>query len=306
MIIPAFRGFRTLDACLEAVDVATSGLRAEILLVESTGQDAAARVQARFPAVRVIIPPGRLSAGAARNLGMTHARGRYLLCVDQDCLVPANWAARLLGLLARPEVGAAGGSIAVANPGNLPGWCVYFLEFFTHLPTRGAPCGDNFLIGANSAWRAEAVRGGIFPDQTLGEDLLASTAVRARGFKVVYDPTLTVRHYNREGWREFLRYARAMGAAAARSRSRLGGPAIALLRRLPWLSFGIPCLILPRIFGRLVWAPWGYLSRFLLLLPFCVLGQLLWANAFRLALSHARVPERESGNADAHPPSVPP
>lgn len=285
VIIPAFRGHQTIDACLEAVVAATSALRAEILVVESTGEEAAARIRARFPAVRVIVPAGRLSAGAARNLGFAHARGRDLLCVDQDCLVPGDWAERLRGLLARSGVGAAGGSIAVANPQNLAGWGVYFLEFFTHVPVRGAPRTDNFLIGANSAWRAEAVRGGIFPDQTLGEDLLATAAVRARGFTVLYDPTLTVRHHNREGWREFFRYVRAMGCAAARSQSRLGGRAIALVRRFPWLAFGIPVLVLPRILGRLVGAPRGYLPRFLLLLPLCLLGQLLWANAFRRGLA---------------------
>jgi len=206
------------------------------------------------------------------------------LCVDQDCLVPEDWIDRLVGLLQEPGTGAAGGSISVANPGNWSGWCVYFLEFLNHFPTKGKVRTDNFLIGANSAWHPEVVRQIRFPDQTIGEDLLFSEAIRQRGFAVRYDPSLTVHHYNREGWTEFARYCRAMGDSAAVDRSRLGGLAIAVLRRLPLLSFGIPLVILPRIAIRLLGAPRGFLTRYLLLLPNCAFGQLLWASSFRRRL----------------------
>jgi cellulose synthase/poly-beta-1,6-N-acetylglucosamine synthase-like glycosyltransferase len=176
----------------------------------------------------------------------------------------------------------------VANPRNLPGWCVYLLEFFTHFPSRGAIRDDNYLIGANSAWRAEAIRGGAFPDQTLGEDLLATAEMRRLGFDVLYDPALTVRHRNREGWREFLRYCRKMGAAAAHSQTRIGRRSIGVLHRFPFLAFGIPLLMLPRIGLALVGSPPRYMAMFLALLPACAIGQLAWANAFRKGLPEAK------------------
>lgn len=288
VIVPAFFGLATIAACLESVRVSAVGRRCEIIVVESSGDGASDLVRARFPEVRVIEPPTRLSAGAARNEGFRHARGRLLLCVDQDCVVPADWTARLVDLLDREGVGAAGGSIAVANPRNLAGWCVYFLEFFTHFPAPGTVRDDNFLIGANSGWRPEALPRDVFPDQTLGEDLLATTQVRRQGFRVLYDPSLAVRHHNRSGWSEFLRYCRAMGTAAADSQTRLGGRAIAALQRMPVLALGIPLLILPRIAWRLRRALPGYLAMFVVLLPCCVVGHFAWANAFRRALRHPR------------------
>jgi len=257
-------------------------------VVESSGDGAADLVRERFPEVRVIVPPGRLSAGAARSEGFRQARGRWLLCVDQDCEVPEDWITRLVALAGRPGVGAAGGSIAVANPGNLAGWCVYLLEFFTHCPSRGRVRDDNYLTGANSAWRAEAIRDGTFPDQTLGEDLLATAEMRRLGFTVLYDPSLTVRHRNREGWGEFLRYCRSMGAAAAHSQTRIGRRSIGILHRRPFLAFGIPLLMLPRIGLALVGSPPRYLAMYLMLLPMCAIGQFAWANAFRKALPAAR------------------
>lgn len=288
VIVPAFRGRATIEACLDSVRASARGWRSEIIVVESSRDGAADLVRRRFPDVRLIEPPHRLSAGAARNEGFRHARGRLWLCVDQDCLVPGDWIARLVALLDRDGVGAAGGSIAVANRWNLAGWCVYFLEFFTHFPGHGPIRDDNFLIGANSGWRPEVVSLQAFPDQTLGEDLLASESARRNGFAVLYDPQLTVQHHNRPGWGEFVRYCRAMGTAAADSRLRLGGRAVHLLHRWPVLSFGIPCVILPLIGWRLRRAPFGYLATFLALFPCCAVGHFVWADAFRKALLQSR------------------
>lgn len=288
VVVPVYRGIATIVACLESVQRSATGRCCEIIVVESSGDGAADLVRSRFPEVRLIESARRLSAGAARNEGFRHARGRLMVCVDQDCLVPEDWIARLVALLERDGVGAAGGSIAVANPENLPGWCVYFLEFFTHFPTHGPIRDDNFLIGANSGWRPEAIGRQAFPDQTLGEDLLASDWIRRNGFLVLYDPTLTVHHHNRTGWRSFFHYCREMGTAAAASRTLLGGPAIDALRRMPALSFATTFFILPRIAWNLLAAPRGYLLRFLWLLPCCVAGHCVWANAFRKALRQSR------------------
>lgn len=288
VIVPAFRGFATIGACLESVTRAATSEHCEIIVVESSGDGSADLVRTQFPQVRLIESSHRLSAGAARNEGFRQARGRLWLCVDQDCEVPEDWITRLVALLGRDGVGAAGGSIAVANPANFAGWCVYFLEFLTHFPSDGPIRHDNFLIGANSGWRPEAIGQQAFPDQTLGEDLLASDEIRRNGFAVLYDPSLTVRHHNRSGWGEFLRYCRAMGVAAAGSRTRLGGRSIVVLRRMPALAMGIPFVILPRIGWRLLRSPPRYLLTFLAVLPCCIFGHFVWANAFRKALLQSR------------------
>jgi glycosyltransferase involved in cell wall biosynthesis len=172
VVVPAYLGISTIAACLASIRRAAAERRVEILVVESSGDGTTQLVRARFPGVIVIASPKRLSAGQARNEGFRHCRGRFILCVDQDCIVEADWIQRMVDRLSLPGVDAAGGSVGVANPRNIPGWCVYFLEFFTHLPTRGAPCKNNFLLGANSGYRAEVTRQLSFPDQTLGEDVL--------------------------------------------------------------------------------------------------------------------------------------
>jgi GT2 family glycosyltransferase len=286
VIVPAHNGKATIGRCLDAALRATEGLKAEILVVESSGDGTADLVRGTYPQVRLIESPTRLTAGQARNWGIREARGRWLFCVDQDCLVPTHWIPALLRHLEQEGVGAAGGSMAVANPENISGWCVYFLEFLTHFPhQRARPRYDNFLIGANSAWRAEALAAVRFPDQTLGEDRLFSEAVRRQGWAVVYDASIPVWHHNRRGWPEFRRYCRAMGRAAAQDQRKLGGRAIRWIERWPPLVYGVPLVVLPLIAWRLLAAPRSYLLRFLALLPCCLLGQILWAREFHAGLS---------------------
>lgn len=298
VIIPAYQGIHTIESCVASVLKAVQGWSFEILVVESSGDGTAELLRSSFPQVAVITSATQLSAGQARNHGIHQARGRWMFCVDQDCEVPPDWISRLLKLLSREGIGAAGGSISVANPKNASGWCVYFLEFLNHFPSPAKRLrpeqtnSHNFLIGANSAWRPEIFKKVCFPDQTLGEDLLLSHAVKELGYSVLYDPTISVCHHNRSGWKEFVRYCKAMGRSAALDQRSIADWRFAILERCPWLCFGIPLLILPLIGWRLLWSPKGYLTRFLLLLPFCLWGQLIWATSFRRSLISARRPER--------------
>jgi hypothetical protein len=109
-----------------------------------------------------------------------------------------------------------------------------------------------------------------------------------KGFGVVYDPNIEVLHRNREGWGEFFRYNRKMGHASASYHTVLRRWWIAPFLRAPLLVYLAPVAILPFITVELLGARWSYLLRFLLLLPACLLGNLVWAHAFRQHVLLAR------------------
>ena len=289
VVIPAFYGSATISDCLRSVQQALQGRNGEIIVVESSGDGTSDIVQQDFPQVRVIDCSQKHSAGAARNRGVEEARGKLIFFVDQDCVVPANWIDALETHLSNPQVVAAGGSIGIRNPSNLSGCGVYFLEFLTHFPQNRPPVRNaNFLIGCNIACRAEIFRKCSFPDQTLGEDALFTHAIRSQGFEFVYDPSLEVKHWNREGWREFVRYNKKMGSAAAVYHGVKQRPLLKPFMRFPWLAFAAPAVILPKIFIGLMASNCANLMRFLLLLPMCLLGNLMWAAAFRRAVLDQR------------------
>jgi GT2 family glycosyltransferase len=294
VVIPAYLGAGTIGDCLRSLKQALAGRAHEIIVVESSGDAALDIVRQQFPDVRLIPSEKRLSAGAARNRGATEARAPLLFLTDQDCIVPPDWIERLGDHLKDPAVSAAGGAVGIRDLSNLSGCAVYFLEFLRHFPSgKGASRNENFLVGCNSAYRTDAVRRIPFPDQTLGEDVLFSHDLRRSGLTFVYDPGVEVRHHNRTGWGEFFEYNRKMGKASADYHDAMKRWWIKPFFAMPALTFLAPAIILPSIGAALVTTRWSYFIRFLLLLPMCLLGNLVWAAAFR-----RRVMQIRSGDLD--------
>lgn len=289
IVIPAYQGRRTITACLESLTTQRGIGRSEIIVVESSGDGSADIIERSFPSTTVVRAPERLSAGAARNWGASLARGRFILFIDQDCIAPRDWVARLVHLLRHPGVEAAGGSIGIANPSNLSGAAVYFIEFLHHFPHRGGPRPDApFLLGCNAGYRAEVLQAVQFPDQTLAEDVLFTHRVRTAGYGVAYDPEITVLHHNRSGWGEFFAYAKKMGRASAEYHASIDRPWIRPFLHWPILIFPASLLVSPLIGLRLLRSPWKYLGIFMLVAPVCVLGNLAWAAAFRRRIMEKR------------------
>ena len=300
VVIPAWHGYQTLAACLHSIRKAARAWRIEVLVVESSGDRARELIREQFPEVRLIVPAGRLQVGAARNTGLAQATGEVVFFVDQDCTVPEDWFDRLLPLFGDTSVGAVGGSIGVRNPRNLSGMGVYFLEFFRHFPGSG-PVRDceEFLLGCNLAVRRSSYPDVQFPERTLGEDVLYSEALRRSGFRLLFVPETTVLHWNRSGWREFFRYNRCMGQAAAdyhrTLRSRLIRPFLAF-PLLFLLTPPVNCLL---IFWRLLRARSGMLPLFLLLSPMCLIGNFWWAIACCRRLRSLQRSDREKWGVSA-------
>ena len=302
VVIAGYHGAETIADCLRSVDRATEGRQRQIIVVESSGDDARRIIQDEFPDVVLIPSSKRLSAGEARNLGFTVARGRLVFVTDQDCLVPMDWVSRLERHFTDPSVGAAGGSVGVRDISNLSGFAVYCLEFLRHFPRSGsARRNHNFLVGCNSSYRSETVHALSFPDQTLGEDVLFSESIRRHGFDVIYDPSVEVQHQNRTGWPEFFHYNRKMGRSAANYHQVLRRWWIVPFLHLPILTFLSPVIILPRIAFDLARSRWSYVVRFLMLWPMCLLGNLVWARAFRRKILDDRLRTATQGGPDHVP-----
>jgi len=277
IVIPAYRGKSTIQACLRSVYRATQRLRSEVIVVESSRDGTVELIQREFPSVRVVALEAQTTAGAARNLGVALARGKSIFFVDQDCIVPEDWIERLSGHLEDEGVGAVGGSIGFRNWSNYSGSAVYFLEFLYHFPSRKrAMRNANFLIGCNLSCRREVFEQAKFPDRTLAEDVLFTSAVRDLGWDTVFDPSIEVSHWNREGWGEFFRYNAMMGRAAAAYHAKSDSSWSSCLRRFPLLAFFSPVVILPKIAFNLI-GRWRYLARFLIVSPMCLLGNWCWA-----------------------------
>ncbi len=285
VVIPAYGAAGTIGDCLASLCVQREPPHFEVLLVDSSPDDATERVSRPFARdaggrldLHCIRSSERLYPGSARNLGARRARAARLLFLDADCVAHPDLLARAVIAL---DAGAAvaGAAIALPEAPSVSARLRHLLEFKESLP--GVPARATWQIpSACVAFSREVFeRHGGFPDTRASEDWLLDWAVWQAGERMQFDPRMRIRHQTSSGWVDLLRYARVLGHASGRAR-RLGGlPGQAIVRR-PWLAAALP-------FGRtaraLVWCARHARSQFVFL---CVAWPLyftiaaVWAHAF--------------------------
>jgi len=110
IIIVNYRVYPYLDACLQAVSAALSCLDAEIIVVDNDTDLAKQRkLGAKFPLVQWICLQQNIGFARANNLALNNAKGKYILFLNPDTLIPPHVlkdAVQYLKL--HPKVGAVG------------------------------------------------------------------------------------------------------------------------------------------------------------------------------------------------------
>ena len=103
-----------LRECLESVERESDGLQIETLVVDNHSSDGSAEmVENEFPRVRVLRSSVNLGFGAANNLAIQAAGGRYVILLNSDAfLCPGSLRAAVNNMNLHPEVALAGARLA--------------------------------------------------------------------------------------------------------------------------------------------------------------------------------------------------
>jgi GT2 family glycosyltransferase len=199
VIVPVYNGGHQFAQSLDAL-VASDFESREIIVVDDVSTDTSAE-RARARGVKVFRLASRRGPAAARNHGAAHARGRLLLFIDADVVVRRDTLSRVHMLFqTQTYIAAAFGSYDDAPAEtNFISQYKNLLHHFVH--QQGSPSAETFWAGCGAIRRDvfEAV-GGFDETRYVEpsiEDIELGYRLRRRGFHVVLDKELQVKHLKR-------------------------------------------------------------------------------------------------------------
>lgn len=196
--IPAYNAEEFLARCIDGLLKQTLSPD-EILVIDDGSQDRTAEIAGSYAGVRLIAHGQNRGLGAARNTAFRSARNELVASLDADCVAGAEWLQRLAVNLEGERVAGAGGRLKEGVQDTLADrWR------WEHMPQEWGDLrleDPPFLFGCNNVLRKSAVvECGGYDEQlrTNGEDADLSRRLKAKGWKLIYDPTAPVTHWRHD------------------------------------------------------------------------------------------------------------
>jgi len=291
VVICSYNGSGTLPVVLAhlAAQQIPPGLPWEVLVIDNGSTDETAAVarkrwsSAAPSPLRVIVEP-QLGLNQARLRGLREARYELVSFIDDDNGPAPDWIRTVADIMGRhPEVGACGGAIEAVCETVPPPWFNTVQHYYA-VGEQAQRAGDvtwsrGYLWGAGltvrkSAWEALVSHGFRFHlsdragyEMSSGGDAELCLALRLAGWKLWYEPAMTMKHFipaSRLSWPYLERVARGFGGAAvvlnAYATVRQNRSRTAILRlRSNWLCQAIVTIVrLLRAYGQCLLALSGW------------------------------------------------
>ncbi|GAB4395186.1 MAG: glycosyltransferase family 2 protein [Microscillaceae bacterium] len=224
IIIVNYNTFALTSACISSVLQHVQGLEYEILLVDNASTERPATdFLETFPHIQLIQSPENAGFAKGNNLGLSQARGEYLLLLNSDTELLDNALSPMLARMqADPKIGALSCRLIfpdgrvqhVAN--RFPSLRLELLELFRGQKLMSAQKRGKVMQGfffdhctrleTDWIWGAFFMTRRAVIDQLPGkklpddyfmyfEDVQWGYQIRKLGYKVVYDPSATVVHH---------------------------------------------------------------------------------------------------------------
>jgi len=212
IIVPVRNMDKTIRATLDSLinlDYPKESL--EIIVVDGNSKDNTKKIVQEYP-VKLVDQEGK-GLNAARNTGIKYSKGEIIAYTDGDCVIPRDWAKKIVKNFRDPFIGFVGGTMEGYDKSSL--LSNYMDEsLFQSKPGFNIRIETNdlkfmqFPAGANMAFRRKALERVQFFDEriTYGfDDLQPVEAMGFKGFRIVLDPEVNILHKHRTNLKDLLK-----------------------------------------------------------------------------------------------------
>lgn len=248
VIIVNYRVRYFLELCLHSVQKALQGLDTEVFVVDNHSADGSLEyLRPQFPDITFIANTENTGFARANNQALQLARGKYILFLNPDTILPEDFANRCLTFLqATPDAGALGvrmvdgsGLFLKESRRGFPSPWVAFCKlsgltalfpasrrfaayYLGHLPpdrTNHAP-----VLSGACFWVARAIleKTGSFDEQFFmyAEDIDLSYRIEQAGYLNYYLAETTIVHFKGESTLKDIRYIKQFYKAMSQFRKK--------------------------------------------------------------------------------------
>jgi GT2 family glycosyltransferase len=198
-VVVAVKGDRRVYRLVESLlDQTVPRGSYEVLVVEN-GTASFADVARPVPETVRYVQLAEANMAAARNAGLSAARGCYLLLTDADCVAASDWIEQMSRALAGGAVAAVGGAIRKLEPTTMTQrhgiTVVDGQRALSYLPALPLP----YVAGANAGYVTAALRevGGFDEAFKSGNDVDICYQLGLRGHAIGLAPEAVVFHEDR-------------------------------------------------------------------------------------------------------------
>lgn len=212
IVIPSMNRRGTLKSTLDSLCALNYDRnRLEVIVVDGDGTGEVNRILTQYP-FKVVTDDGT-GLNRARNIGFVNATHELVAFTDDDCLVPPDWATKIVDSFSLPEVGFVGGKVLGFSEEELLSRYIdetiipATATFAERTITREVEL-FKFPAGCNMAFRRDALRSIDLLDERINygfDDLEALERIVAAGYVLVLNPDVKVVHNHRSRMKDFLK-----------------------------------------------------------------------------------------------------
>lgn len=211
----------------------------EIIVVDDGSSDGSAKIASSFP-VRILTHESNKGLAEARNTGIREAIGSIVVFLDSDCEAYRQNIEVILSDFNEKGVASVGGQEYTGDKNTI---CDRFRLLYLRQNLGDVKRNDIYsLPGLCFAFRREIIiNEGLFGAafRTSGEDTDATMRLKAKGYKLIYDPAVRVHHHRSDNVRSFVRTVYRWtyyGIMAGRSNYGVASKRKAETGKRPWIK----------------------------------------------------------------------